>query len=128
MWEGTQRYRCVSFVNCQDVYDPNTPLDLQARAIAAGFVSNTTDYGYVEDGSFVRLREVALTFDVPQEWVGSTLKSNRLSLTLSGRNLALWTDYSGIDPESNYGQGDVQNNFLTQPPQTYYQLRVTLGF
>ena len=128
IWNGTYRYRCVSFVNCRDIYDPKTPLDLQARAIAAGFVTNTTDYGYVEDGSFLRLREVAVNFDLPSSWASRYARASRVALNLSARNLHLWTDYTGIDPESNYGQGDVQNDFLTQPPQTYFQLRLTLGY
>jgi outer membrane receptor protein involved in Fe transport len=128
IWNGTYRYRCVSFVNCRDIYDPKTPLDLQARAIAAGFVTNTTDYGYVEDGSFLRLREVAVNFDLPSSWASRYARASRVALNLSARNLHIWTDYTGIDPESNYGQGDVQNDFLTQPPQTYFQLRLTLGY
>ena len=127
VWNGTERYRCVSFNNCRDLYDPNTPLDKQARLVAARFVTNTTDAGYIEDASFIRLRELALNFDVPQRWAGA-LRADRVALNLAARNLAIWTDYTGIDPESNYGQGDVQNDFLTQPPATYYVLRVTLGF
>lgn len=128
IWNGTTRYRCVSFNNCNDLYDPTTPLDKQARLVAARFVSNTTDYGYVEDGSFIRLRELALNFDLPSNWASRYARASRLALNLSARNLHVWTKYSGIDPESNYGQGDIQNDFLTQPPQTYYQLRVTLGY
>jgi TonB-linked SusC/RagA family outer membrane protein len=130
VWNGTERYRCVSFANCQDLFDPSTPLWRQARVIAGGFVTNTTDYGYVEDASFFRLREVALTFDLPQSWVSRALRggASRASVTLSGRNLHVWTDYTGIDPESNYAQNDVQNDFLTQPPATYYTLRINLGF
>jgi TonB-linked SusC/RagA family outer membrane protein len=129
VWNGTERYRCASFGNCRAQFDPSTPLDQQARAVAATWVTNTTDWGYVEDASFFRLREVALTYDVPQRWVGRALRgASRASITLSARNLALWTDYTGIDPESNYAQNDVQNDFLTQPPATYYQLRVNLGF
>ena len=128
VWNGTTRYRCVSFVNCPDIYDPNTSLEHQARAIAAGFVTSTTDAGYVEDASFTRLREVSLNFEVPQRLTTRFLRSRSAALNLSARNLKIWTDYTGIDPESNYGQGDVQNDFLTQPPATYYTLRLTLGF
>jgi hypothetical protein len=128
IWNGSYRYRCVSFVNCRDIYDPKTPLNLQARAIAAGFVTSTTDYGYVEDGSFLRLREVAVNFDLPSNWASRYARASRAAINLSARNLHVWTDYTGIDPESNYGQGDIQNDFLTQPPQTYFQLRLTLGY
>ena len=128
IWNGTTRYRCVSFSNCRDLYDTKTPLDKQARLVAARFVTSTTDYGYVEDGSFLRLREIAMNFDLPSTWAARYARANRMALNLSARNLHIWTKYTGIDPESNYGQNDVQNDFLTQPPQTYFQLRVTLGY
>jgi hypothetical protein len=130
VWNGSEQYRCTSFVNCRDIYDPSTPLERQARAIAAGFVTNTTEAGYIEDASFVRLREVALNFDVPQEWYGRLLgsRTDRVALNLAARNLAVWSDYTGIDPESNYGQDNIQNDFLTAPPPTYYVLRLTVGF
>jgi TonB-dependent SusC/RagA subfamily outer membrane receptor len=59
---------------------------------------------YVEDGSFVKLREVSATYtlNVPS-W--GRLFSEGVDLTLSGRNLYTWTDYSGFDPEVNlFGQ------------------------
>jgi hypothetical protein len=82
----------------------------------------------VEDGSFLRLREVAVNFDLPSNWASRYARASRAAINLSARNLHIWTNYTGIDPESNYGQNDVQNDFLTQPPQTYFQLRLTLGY
>ena len=41
--------------------------------------------------------------DVPPQFV-SRVGAESMSLVFSGRNLALWSDYSGIDPETNsYG-------------------------
>jgi TonB-linked SusC/RagA family outer membrane protein len=71
---------------------------------------------FVENGGFVRLREVTLSYTFPLNFVG--MKSATLSLT--GRNLKLWTDYSGVDPETNLtgptnGQGlDYFNNPTTK--------------
>ena len=56
---------------------------------------------YVEDGSYVKLREVAATYTLNPGWVTRHF-SDGIDLTLSGRNLAVWTDYSGIDPEVNF--------------------------
>ena len=55
---------------------------------------------FVEDGSFVKLREVALRYTLDQPWVQRT-GAERVVLTLAGRNLHTWTNYSGIDPEVN---------------------------
>jgi TonB-dependent SusC/RagA subfamily outer membrane receptor len=59
---------------------------------------------YVENGSFVKLREVALSYNFNQAAVRRVLPGG-LDVTLAGRNLYTWTDYTGYDPESNlFGQ------------------------
>jgi TonB-dependent starch-binding outer membrane protein SusC len=55
---------------------------------------------WVEDASFVKLREVALRYRFDQPWVRA-FGGRSLELTLAGRNLATWTNYSGLDPEVN---------------------------
>ena len=56
---------------------------------------------YVEDGSFVKLREVSATYVLNTPWVNRVFAQG-VELTLSGRNLYVWTDYSGFDPEVNF--------------------------
>jgi TonB-linked SusC/RagA family outer membrane protein len=53
-----------------------------------------------EDGAFVRLREVSLTYTAPSS-LAAKVGAKDLAMTLSGRNLFLWTKYSGTDPEVN---------------------------
>jgi hypothetical protein len=53
----------------------------------------------IDDGSFVKLREVSLGYDFGKI---SNIFSN-LSVSLSGRNLISWDDYKGYDPEVNAG-------------------------
>ena len=55
---------------------------------------------YIEDGSFIKLREVALNYLLDAGLVKSFGLKN-LQLTLSGRNLFSIDDYSGYDPEVN---------------------------
>jgi TonB-linked SusC/RagA family outer membrane protein len=50
----------------------------------------------VDDGSFVKLREVALSYNI-----GKVKFFKDLTLSLSGRNLISWDDYKGYDPEVN---------------------------
>jgi hypothetical protein len=88
-----------------------------------------TDAGYVEDGTFTKLREVAATVTVPRTWA-SRMRADGLTLTLAGRNLATWTDYKGFDPEvnsqtaGNFGTSD----FLTQPPLRLWTVRMAVTF
>jgi TonB-linked SusC/RagA family outer membrane protein len=55
---------------------------------------------YVEDGSFVKLREVALGYRFDAPWVRLT-GASEVGLRLAARNLHTWTNYSGLDPEVN---------------------------
>ena len=58
---------------------------------------------WIEKADFVKLREVSLTVDLPTNWVRRSGAASA-SFMLSGRNLALWSDYEGVDPEVNsYG-------------------------
>ncbi|HEU4860251.1 MAG TPA: SusC/RagA family TonB-linked outer membrane protein [Chitinophagaceae bacterium] len=50
----------------------------------------------VDDGSFVKLREVALSYNL-----GKVKFFRDLTISLSGRNLISWDDYKGYDPEVN---------------------------
>jgi TonB-dependent starch-binding outer membrane protein SusC len=85
---------------------------------------------YHESADFARLREVSLTFLLPTEWANA-FRATNASLTLAGRNLALWTDYSGPDPEVISGIATNQflrQDFLTVPPDRRFVMRVNFGF
>lgn len=57
---------------------------------------------FVEDGSYLRLANLSLTYSVPFKNSKSFVK--HLSFTLSGKNLYCFTNYSGYDPDVNsYG-------------------------
>lgn len=51
---------------------------------------------WIEKADFVKLRTVSLTYDIPSEFVRF---ASDASITLAGRNLYTWTDYTGTDPE-----------------------------
>ncbi|CAN5784642.1 SusC/RagA family TonB-linked outer membrane protein [soil metagenome] len=55
---------------------------------------------FVEDGSFVKLREAALRYRIDQPWT-RRMGAGGVTLSLAGRNLHTWTNYTGIDPEVN---------------------------
>ncbi len=68
-----------------------------------------------ERGDFLRWRELSLTYTVSPQFIRQYGLRN-MSITVSGRNLALWTKFSGIDPEVNaVGRGSggtLYQNFL----------------
>jgi TonB-linked SusC/RagA family outer membrane protein len=55
----------------------------------------------IEDASFVKLRDISVSYTLrDQDWL-SRIGFSTIDLQVVGRNLKTWTDYSGIDPESN---------------------------
>src|SRR5262249_51410735 len=81
--------------------------------IGSSFVGPTeTD---VEDGSYVKLRTVSLTYELPKSWI-QKIHFQRLAVTAFASNIILHTNYKGVDPETSLlgpanGQGiDYFNN------------------
>jgi TonB-linked SusC/RagA family outer membrane protein len=127
LYNNTREFRNNGgFANGPDFWDRNAPLADQVKSAARAM--GTSD-GYIEDASFVRLSEVAMTWVVPAA-AARILKTGGLSLTLAGRNLGLWTNYTGFDPEvlSNTGANFGTVDFLTNPPSRSYTLRVNFNF
>lgn len=87
---------------------------------------------YIEDASYVKLREVALTWRVPGRLLGAGPGRVRdASISLSGRNLVTWTDYTGLDPEvSNFGTQQIARgvDVAPFPPSRSFWLSFNLGF
>ncbi len=125
-WNLTERFRC-GFNICQALSDPTASLADQAAAETSRSGPGT-DAGFMEPGWFIKLREVSLTFNVPQNWARA-VKMNRMSLVLTGRNLATITDYTGLDPEVQGQSGNFSSrDFLTQPQVRYWVARLNLHF
>jgi len=118
---------------CEENEIASTPLWRQARAVANlyGTTVNGTKFtspgGYWESGQFWRLREVSASFSLPNT-VANRLRARDASIVLAGRNLHVWTKYTDIDPEANYSTGDVQNDFITTGPPTYFEFRLNLHY
>ena len=66
--------------------------------------SNATSTRYLEDGSYIRLRNIRLGYDVPAAWIGKA-KLSAVRIFLSGDNLWTGTNFSGTDPEVVFGDG-----------------------
>ena len=56
---------------------------------------------YIEDASFIRLRNVRLTYNIPTK-IMSKVKMRGVSVYVYGNNLLTWTNYSWYDPEISF--------------------------
>ena len=82
---------------------PQTAADSLHMKELAVYRSATAAATWIEKADFLKLRELSLSYTVAPYLV-AVAGASSASIILSARNLALWTDYSGIDPEVNsYG-------------------------
>lgn len=90
----------------------NTSRNITTQALAAGenpSASTAVSTRFLEKGDFVRMQNATIGYNVPLSGEGA-LKSLRLSVT--GQNLFLITDYSGIDPEVTVNTGNLNQAAL----------------
>ena len=107
----------------------NSP-DPEAAAKRLESFSNGDPRPYIEDASFVKLREISVTYNLPKQYATQIGPLKSLQLSVSGRNLLTFTGYSGLDPEvSNFANQPIGRNFdvAPYPPSRTYWFSVTAG-
>jgi TonB-linked SusC/RagA family outer membrane protein len=128
---NTTRFDTCSWEQtCGHTYDVNASLRDQASWMAYNVIErNVNAMLYLEDGDFVKWRELSLTLSAPQSFA-DRVGASGMSLTLSGRNLATWTDYRGFDPEVNqFGTSSfLSQDYYTQPPLRQWIGRIDINF
>jgi len=131
-YNNTERIRCVSRQNCNGLMNPNASFQEQAMVVATRNDPSATLDGFFQPGAFVKLREIALTYNLPPALAARSLKARSASVTLSARNVAKWTKYRGVDPENDFTAANSGSNnpsdFQTFGPPTYFIARVNIGY
>ena len=120
--EGVMRDADGNFV-------PNTTV-ATAEAWYYSFYSRDNVEANGFDASFVKLREVSLSYQLPEAFV-SRIGLGSLSVALTGNNVALWTEVPNVDPEAQALNGGtlVPGFEVTQLPSTRaFGFRLNLGF
>jgi hypothetical protein len=135
--DGMNNFQCNSTpLSCRETQDPTAPLAEQARAIAKTYGSNIgganfkTGAGYFINGQFWRFREFSAIYQLPDRVNRLVRAQQGSNFVFGARNLHLWTKFTGLDPEANYGVGtsEVQNEFQTAAAPTYFTFRVNLKY
>ena len=144
-YNNTERIRCVSRQNClglmgADVVNgklvPRASFQEQAMVVATRDDPSATLDGFFQPASFIRWREFAATFTLPDQWAGKYLRARAASVNFAARNLHLWTKYRGIDPEIDRLAGTTQTTGANAPGEefqtlgipTYFTFRLNIGF
>lgn len=81
------------------------------------------DSRFLEDASFLRLKNLTLGYAVPQNWLEKTHFFDSARIYVQGQNLLTFTKFSGIDPESS------SNIYAAQYPMSrQFTLGIELSF
>jgi hypothetical protein len=135
--DGANNFQCTTGpFACRETQDPKAPLDLQARAIAKtygtplGGTTFKTTAGYFMSNNFWKWREFSAAYSLPGRLLSYVRAQNGSTVVFAARNLRTWTNFTGYDPEANYGltQSDGQNEFQTNGAPTYYTFRINLKY
>jgi hypothetical protein len=84
---------------------------------------------FVEDGSWVRLKELTVSYDF-RSALKNTFLRNGATLYFTGRNLWVQTDYTGVDPETSlYGAHNAQGmDYFNMPGTRSYIFGLRVAF
>lgn len=85
---------------------------------------------YIEDGSYVKLRNVKLSYNLPKKWI-EKIRMRSAQVYIYGNNLLTWTKYGGYDPEFSLGTSDPLTMGIDQnryPRKREFGFGVNFGF
>ncbi|WP_411278740.1 SusC/RagA family TonB-linked outer membrane protein [Gemmatimonas sp.] len=125
-FNNTLRHQCMNGVTCRGRYDKSASLQEQANALAT---SQAVYTGMFENGAFTRFRELSVAYEMPTKWANA-VRASRWSVVLTGRNLGVITDYTGVDPEAAQSNNDARGNeeYFSTPPLRIMTLRMNFSF
>jgi TonB-linked SusC/RagA family outer membrane protein len=85
---------------------------------------------YIDDGTYVKLRELSVSYDAPKSWA-SMARARDMRINFQARNLAMWSNYWGSDPEfNNFGNSNFSRfiDLAPYPPSKQFFLSIDLGY
>jgi TonB-dependent starch-binding outer membrane protein SusC len=92
-------------------------------ALSYGGLRSVSGDRYLEDASFLRLRNVALSYNVDKKVLEKTKLFTGVRIFVQGTNLVTWTKFRGFDPE-----GTTASTFFEYPVARTYSLGFDLTF
>jgi TonB-linked SusC/RagA family outer membrane protein len=99
--DGNRRVRCNALPTCEEFFFRNRFDPVTIASVQEG---TAFTYDLIRDASFARFRELSLTYTLPPQFARAA-RAGAASLTVAGRNLYLWTNYTGVEPEASFNGG-----------------------
>jgi TonB-linked SusC/RagA family outer membrane protein len=117
-------------VNSRDYDNPSPNPNQTLGQFRYARYSAADIWPYVQDGTYVKLREVTVSYTAPKRWA-DLAKARELRVSFQARNLAMWSKYWSFDPEfNNFGNSNF-NRFIDlapYPPSKQFFLSIDLGY
>lgn len=89
-----------AWTDVRNRWTPTNPSTTLPRAVQSDPASNNRfSNRFVEDASYMRLKNLQLGYTLPKAWLGNTFSGVRLYLT--GTNVLTFSNWSGLDPEND---------------------------
>ena len=95
--------------------------------LGSGFTGPSSQF--IEGAGYVKLRDISVAYTIRnQDWL-TRMGFNSLDVSVSGRNLKTWTDYTGIDPESNLNGQTLGRglDYFNNPQTRSFAINFTLA-
>ncbi len=114
----------------RDYDDPSPVAGQTLGEYRYGAFSNGNIATYIDNGTFLKLREVNVSFQAPTRWA-EKFRARELRVSVQGRNLWMKTDYWSFDPEfNNFGNSNF-NRFIDlapYPSNRQFNISFDLGY
>jgi hypothetical protein len=124
LYNGRERQRCLNGNNCEFVNVPG-----QDTIAIKAYRTSANNEPYIEKADFVKLRDLSFSYQIPAQLLRFT-SGQDASVVLAGHDLAVWSSYSGPDPETNSYGGRLfaRADVYTLPMIQRWTLALNLSF
>lgn len=129
---GSEGAENVSLKYFENHWTPTHPSDRYTRALPTddNTLSSVPSSVWIEDGSFLKLKNVSIGYTLPTSLL-SRFSISRLRVYISSQNLFTITNYSGLDPEIGIQGGNATQNGVdngTYPSSRYFTFGLNVTF
>lgn len=115
-----------------DFWTESNPSNTIPRPSQGGnttFLATRVSTKYLEDGKYLRLKNVSLSYELPKSLL-TKLKISNATVSVSGANLITFTKYTGLDPEALSTQNLLTGgiDYTPYPSTRFYSFSLQLSF
>ncbi len=117
---GLTQRRSESSSRISSKYDPKSSLAVQA-------ITLYSDLNKIQTVSVLRFQTLSIGYYVPKSVTSRLLRNRTMRVALYGKNLGLWTNYRGLDPNVNNSMSEINEDNGVVPTPRVWQLSIGIN-